>query len=88
VDDGLDVEALGEHVAAQLPPYARPLFLRLQGRPRVTMTFKQKKVELVREGFDPTTICEPLFFNDPETGRFLPLDSALYERIRAGKIRL
>jgi len=87
-EDGIDLEALGRHVAAQLPPYARPLFLRLQARPTVTMTFKQKKVELVREGFDPTAISEPLYFNDPDLGRFTPLDAALYARIRAGQIRL
>jgi len=87
-EDDLDLEALGRHVAAQLPHYARPLFLRLQSRPRVTMTFKQKKVELVREGFDPTAISEPLYFKDPDLGRFTPLDAALYARIRAGKVRL
>jgi len=88
VEGELDFEALGRYVAAQLPHYAQPLFLRLQGRPRETMTFKRKKIDLVRESFDPTTTTEPLYFNDPETGRFIPLDAALYERIRAGEIRL
>jgi fatty-acyl-CoA synthase len=86
--EGIDLEALSRHIAAQLPSYARPLFLRLQSRPTVTMTFKRKKFELVCEGFDPTAISEPLYFNDPDSGRFLPLDAALYERIRAGEIRL
>ena len=87
-DEDIDLEALGRHVAAQLPHYARPLFLRMQLRPTVTMTFKRKKIDLVREGFDPAAISEPLYFYDPERGRFTPLDKPLCDRIRAGEIRL
>ena len=87
-DKGLDLDALARHLAAQLPPYARPLFLRLQKQPTVTMTFKQKKIELVKQGFDPAVVEDPLYFNDPEAGTFTPLDAEAYARIRAGKVRL
>jgi fatty-acyl-CoA synthase len=36
----------------------------------ITGTFKQRKVELVKEGFDPTTIAEPLYWLDPATGQY------------------
>ncbi|MDP2621971.1 MAG: long-chain-acyl-CoA synthetase [Hyphomicrobiales bacterium] len=88
VDDGIDLKALCRHVAAQLPPFARPLFLRLQEKPAATMTFKQKKIDLVKEGFDPATVADPLYFNDPEAGTFTPLDADLHALIRAGKVRL
>jgi fatty-acyl-CoA synthase len=88
VEDGIDLDALSRHVAAQLPPFARPLFLRLQEKPTVTMTFKQKKIELVKEGFDPAAVPDPLYFNDPKAGTFSPLDAELHERICAGKVRL
>ncbi len=53
--------------AQQLPDYARPLFLRIRGEIDVTGTFKQKKVELVREGFDPASERPtPIYFNDPQ----------------------
>lgn len=87
-EEGLDLDALARHIAAQLPAYARPLFLRLQKQPTVTMTFKRKKIELVKEGFDPASVADPLYFNDPETGRFTPLDKALHARICAGEVRL
>ena len=33
-----------------------------------TETFKQKKQQLVREGFDPRLVTDPLFFRDPKSG--------------------
>ena len=39
---------------AQLPSYARPLFLRIQPEMDITSTFKHKKTELQKEGFDPS----------------------------------
>ncbi|HVP29693.1 MAG TPA: long-chain-acyl-CoA synthetase [Myxococcota bacterium] len=88
VEGGLSLESLYAHVERQLPAYARPLFLRLRTEMEVTGTFKHRKVELVAEGFDPSTIAEPLFFADAEKRSFVPLDAALYERIQAGEIRL
>ena len=41
----------------------------------VTGTFKQKKVDLVREGFDPAAITDPIYFNDPQAKAFVPLDA-------------
>ncbi len=36
----------------------------------VTATFKQKKVDLVKEGFDPDKIADPLYFNDADRKGF------------------
>ena len=74
--------------AANLPDYARPLFLRIQGEIEVTGTFKQKKVDLVREGFNPAATSDPIYFNDPQARAFVPLDPALYRRIESGEVRL
>jgi len=79
---------LHAHLAANLPDYARPLFLRVQSEIDVTGTFKQKKVELVKEGFDPSQIADPIYFNDPQSRCFVRLDPALYERIEKGEVRL
>ena len=40
----------------------------------VTSTFKQKKIELVREGFDPGSTTDPIYFNDPQKKAFVRLD--------------
>ena len=55
----------------------------------VTGTFKQKKIDLVREGFNPAATTDPIYFNDPQSAtpscRSTP---ALYRRIESGEIRL
>ena len=83
-----DFAALRGHLARRLPPYARPLFLRLKDRIDVTATFKHKKTELTREGFDPSMTHDTIYFDDQEQQAYVPLDAALYERIDAGKMRL
>jgi fatty-acyl-CoA synthase len=54
----------------------------------MTPTFKHKKQELTRQGFDPAMISDPLYFDDPATAAYVRLDAALYQRIDGGKIRL
>jgi fatty-acyl-CoA synthase len=83
-----DLGALHAHLAANLPDYARPLFLRVQPKIEVTGTFKQKKVELVREGFNPAATSDPIYFNDPQAKAFVLLEPALYQRIESGDVRL
>jgi len=87
-DGAVDLAELRRHLARRLPAYARPLFLRLKDRIEVTATFKPKKNELAREGFDLTMVSDPIYFDDPAGQAYVRLDAALYERIDAGKLRL
>jgi fatty-acyl-CoA synthase len=86
--EGLDLAALRVHLSQRLPPYARPLFLRIRDHIEVTGTFKYTKADLVRLGFDPTVAADALYFDHPEQHAFVSLDAALYGRIQAGYIRL
>ena len=86
--DNFNLTAFREHLAGRLPDYALPLFLRTRSSIDVTATFKQKKVELVAQGFDPKGISDPIYFNDPAAKAFVRLDAALYDRIRLGQVRL
>ena len=88
VDGALDLAAFRAHLARGLPSYARPLFLRISDRIEVTATFKHRKLELMREAFDPAASAAPLFFDDPLQQAFVTLDAALYRRIVAGELRL
>jgi fatty-acyl-CoA synthase len=87
VEDGFDLEAFAAHLSQRLPSYAIPVFLRLSQTLDATETFKQKKQELVRDGFDPGRVTDPLFLRD-ESGRYRPLEARLYTRIAEGSIRL
>lgn len=84
----LDVNGLHAHVSKNLPVYAQPLFLRLQEEIEITGTFKHRKVDLVKEGFNPSQISEKIYFNDPATKAFVLLDDALYQKIVGKEIRL
>ena len=83
-----DLEALVAHLEENLPSYARPIFLRFQQQIEATSTFKQRKVELQKQGFNPSLVADPIFVRDAETGRYSKLTPELYEDICAGKTKL
>jgi fatty-acyl-CoA synthase len=64
------------------------LFLRIRTEMDVTSTFKQKKIDFVAQGFDPSTTADPIYFDDPAAKTFVPIDQALYARIRGSGVRL
>ena len=86
--DGFDLAVLVEHLSQRLPAYAVPLFIRLCDTLDATETFKQKKQQLIREGFDPGLVSDPLFLKDPTTGDYRPIDRATHGRMLEGTIRL
>jgi fatty-acyl-CoA synthase len=88
VDDTFDFCAFADHLARRLPAYAHPLFVRISAELDSTETFKQKKQLLMREGFDPAIVTEPLYFREPQSSAYHPLDAETFARIRAGEIRL
>ncbi len=87
-DPDIDLVALHAYLEARLPDYARPMFLRLRGEIEVTATFKQKKVDLVNEGFDPTSTQDAIFFDEPQSGAYVRLDEAIYRTVVSGAMRL
>jgi fatty-acyl-CoA synthase len=84
----LDLAEFREHLARRLAPYARPLFLRVKDCIEVTTTFKHKKNELAREGYDPASTDDALYFDDPSQRAYVRVDGGLYRGIQAGEIRL
>jgi fatty-acyl-CoA synthase len=87
-DGALDLAALRAHLTRRLPPYARPKFLRVADRIATTSTFKHTKIDLVRDGFDPAATTDPIYLDDAANDAFVPLDGALYARVKAGDLRL
>ncbi len=87
-DDRFDLAEFSDHLARRLPAYACPVFVRICAALDSTETFKQKKQDLISAGFDPGRIPDPLFFRDPKSGAFVPLDADGYARISEGAIRV
>jgi len=88
VDGDFKLDTLAKDLAGSLPAYARPVFLRLRPQMEITGTFKQRKVELVQDGFDPATIGEPIYWLDPATYEYEFLDAARYADIVSGRVKL
>ncbi|XP_048148297.1 long-chain fatty acid transport protein 6 isoform X3 [Corvus hawaiiensis] len=84
----LDLEQMYKQVVTYLPSYACPLFLRVQEKMEMTGTFKQQKFQLVDEGFNPSTITDPLYFLDNSKKAYVLLTKELHEMILSGKMKL
>ncbi|XP_061669881.1 long-chain fatty acid transport protein 2-like [Syngnathoides biaculeatus] len=82
-----DGKAVYQHVKSYLPSYARPRFVRIQNALQVTGTFKQMKVKLAEEGFNPSVVQDRLLFLEDNQG-YVPLTREMFDSITEGKIKL
>jgi fatty-acyl-CoA synthase len=71
-----DPAAFHAYAAARLADYAVPLFVRITAEADLTTTFKLRKIDLQRAGYDPARVADPLFVRDVRAGRYLPVNAA------------
>ncbi|XP_028558816.2 long-chain fatty acid transport protein 2-like [Podarcis muralis] len=83
--DGKEVYA---HAKDCLPNYAIPRFIRIRDMLETTGTFKQLKSQLVKEGFDPVIIRDPLFFLDDLEKSYVPMTQQIFSAIAEKKLKL
>ncbi|XP_046354705.2 very long-chain acyl-CoA synthetase-like [Haliotis rufescens] len=86
--DSKGLKDISRHCAQELPSYARPKFLRVQRQMSLTSTFKQQKVDLINEAFNPTKVDEPLYYFDSKKNAFEPISEDIYEDIANGRVAL
>ncbi|XP_073464751.1 long-chain fatty acid transport protein 3 [Aquarana catesbeiana] len=84
----LDLDRVFTHVMDFLPSYARPRFLRVMEHIATTGTFKQQKQQLVKEGFSPLIISDPLYLLDESSHSYRPLTEDLYSQIISSEFRV
>ncbi|XP_039279546.1 long-chain fatty acid transport protein 4-like [Nilaparvata lugens] len=82
----VDLAALAEGLDKELPAYARPLFVRLLHAVEMTGTFKMKKGDLQKDGFDPAKVTDKLFYRKGST--YIPLTLDVFPKIVSGEERL
>jgi fatty-acyl-CoA synthase len=87
VDEGFDLAALHRHLEGSLPSYARPLFVRVRGELDTTGTFKHRKDELARQGYDPGATEDAIYFNHPQQQAYVLVDKQMFDGLRAGAVR-
>jgi len=80
----VDFAGLYKSLAAKLPSYAVPIFIRVQPEAETTGTFKYRKVDLVADGFDSDKVDEPLWMFDPEEAAYVPMTQGRYDRLVSG----
>ncbi|KAH8389699.1 hypothetical protein KR200_000188 [Drosophila serrata] len=80
----VDMEYLSVVLRGSLPPYARPLFIRLLDEIPRTATFKLKKRELALEGYDLEKLEDPIYYLNRD-GVYRPLNQEQFEALRSGK---
>jgi fatty-acyl-CoA synthase len=71
-----DPYAFHEFAAGRLASYAMPLFVRLAPDADLTTTFKLRKIELQRAGYDPARTRDALFVRDAAGECYRPLTPA------------
>ena len=49
---------------------------------------KYKKTDLVKDGFDPNTISDELYFADVLTNQYIKLDADLFQKIHNQEVRV
>uniref|UniRef100_A0A672ZV76 Very long-chain fatty acid transport protein n=1 Tax=Sphaeramia orbicularis TaxID=375764 RepID=A0A672ZV76_9TELE len=77
-----------QKVQQALPPYARPVFLRISPHVDTTGTFKIQKTRLQREGYDPRLTTDQIYFLNARAGRYEAVEEELYNAITEGKVSL
>ncbi len=83
-----DGGAVARQLGRVLPAYAVPLFVRIVKDQDTTGTFKLRKVELKRDGFDPNVIDDPLYGLLDRGRGYETLTPALFRRIQSGSLKL
>ena len=81
-----NAKAFAAYVDAELPSYARPVFLRLRKTMDTTGTFKYRKVDLVADGFDPSKTSDLIYVRDKAT--YVRMKPERYAEILHGQAKL
>ena len=86
--DDFNIDGFYEYLNEQLPKYSIPVFIRISPEIEKTGTFKYKKTDLAKEGFDPQVVKEPLYFASGEENKYIILDTNLFVKINNQEVRI
>jgi acyl-CoA synthetase (AMP-forming)/AMP-acid ligase II len=70
-----------QQATENLPAYAVPLFVRVRPQSDLTVTFKLRKVDLQKAGYDPNNINDPLYVLDNDAGTYVPYCEAALKKL-------
>lgn len=67
-----DPAAFYQLTSSRVPRYAAPVFVRVCASADMTSTFKLRKVDLQRQGYDPRQFDDPLYIRDEASASYQP----------------
>jgi fatty-acyl-CoA synthase len=79
--EAFDGRAFFDYTENRLPNYAAPVFVRLSRSADMTATFKLRKVDLQREGYDARGVADPLYLRDETLRAYVPLTDESLARV-------
>lgn len=82
-----DLSAFLAHLKVRLPSYALPRFVRFLTTAETTGTFKYKKQDLIKQGFDIGTLTDEVFVLMAEE-EYISFTPELLSELNAGRLRL
>ncbi|KAL5288342.1 SLC27A4.2 family protein [Megaselia abdita] len=82
----VDIDSFADNLRKILPNYAMPQFLRFLSKLDLTGTFKLRKVDLQKEGFNPNEIKDRLYYL-ASTGKYEVLTPEIYKKIYENVIK-
>ena len=85
-ENTFNLDEFSDNIKKLLPPYARPLFLRFLNKLDLTGTFKLRKVDLQKDGFNPSVISDKLFYMTTK-GKYEHLTPEIYQAICRNEVR-
>lgn len=68
-----------QFVSERLPHYARPVFVRVSEKADMTSTFKHRKIDLQKEGYDPARFEDPLYVKDDSRETYTTFSAEVLE---------
>ena len=88
IDDTFLLDNLYEYLSLHLPKYSIPVFIRIADEIEITGTFKYKKTDLAKVGFDPSLVKDKLYVASSEKNTFVDLNDDLFQKISNREIKL
>ena len=87
-EGSLDLVSLAQGMAKVLPTYARPLFIRIVKAIDMTGTYKLRKVDYQKDAFDIDQVKDDVYMLDAGTQTYVAFTQEMYEKLKAGKMRV
>ncbi|XP_031343303.1 long-chain fatty acid transport protein 4-like isoform X2 [Photinus pyralis] len=85
-DDKSQLNVLAKEFKSNLPSYAIPAFIRVLESFPITGTYKLKKLELQKEGFNINVIKDKVYILS--SGKYIPLTKEIYNDVINHRLRL